>query len=1077
MAVKFLDKTGLDYFLGKIKAWCNNTFAAITHNQASNTINVMTGYSKPSSGSAITTSDSLNNAIGKLEAKVDAVDDSNYVHLTGDETVAGTKTFSSTITGSVSGNAGTATQFSANTTVALTGDATGTSAGSKKGWSVPVTLSNSGVTAGSYGPSDNATPGYGTTFNVPYITVDAKGRVTAAATHTVKIPASDDTNNKVSQTVSTENLELPLLAKDSNATSTVTSGSKFAAAVKLNPSTGTITATKFKGGIEGNADTATKTKGVFLVIPNETAQTATLTATVEGITEYFPGLTVALRMPFASAASSTLNINSLGAKPIYYNNNTVNANYYPANSVVILVYETTTASTGCWKMAYSYDSNTNNATAQNISTANDTYPILIGSTANATANIGNKATYFCKDVKINPSTGIVSANGFSGPLAGNVTGNVSGSSGSCTGNAGSATKLATTRAINGTNFDGSAAITTANWGTARNISISDSDGTNTGTAVSVNGSGNVTLKLPATIKASITGNCSGSSGSCTGNAATATKLATARDINISDADGTNTGTKISFNGTANGTIKLPATIKASITGNCSGSSGSCTGNAATATTLKTARKINGVSFNGSADITVADSTKVAKAGDTMTGNLTVPTVIVSGSFVKQHPSITKGTNPSATQYWTLTFGDKNGSNYSNNCLGMLETSITSAGVVSTYIRAMKNTAANSSNCQISCIYDTANNTAYTAAPTPATADNSTKIATTAFVKAQNYITSSSNITGTSANVTGTVAIANGGTGATTRLNAVKSLTNENVGTGATYFLTITNSWGKAGYTSAADARTVLAMKGATSSAAGTAGVVPAPPTSGYNTKYLRADGTWQVPPDNNTVYTHPTTSGNKHIPSGGKSGQILRWSADGTAAWGADNNTTYSVATQSANGLMSDADKKKLDGIAAGADSIPVGTIIYYTNKTVPANFLICNGGAVSRTTYATLFGIIGTTFGAGNGSSTFNVPNLIDRFPQGNATPGTVKAAGLPNIVASVNGVIFSDYHNSGAFSTANPPGDFEGSSGNVAYQNPGGFYRQQLNFSAKSSNSIYGNSSTVQPPALTLVPCIRYA
>ena len=53
-----------------------------------------------------------------------------------------------------------------------------------------------------------------------------------------------------------------------------------------------------------------------------------------------------------------------------------------------------------------------------------------------------------------------------------------------------------------------------------------------------------------------------------------------------------------------------------------------------------------------------------------------------------------------------------------------------------------------------------------------------------------------------------------------------------------------------------------------------------------------------------TVYTHPTTSGNKHIPSGGSSGQILRWSADGTAAWGADNNTTYSVATTSDLGLV-----------------------------------------------------------------------------------------------------------------------------------------------------------------------------
>ena len=54
-----------------------------------------------------------------------------------------------------------------------------------------------------------------------------------------------------------------------------------------------------------------------------------------------------------------------------------------------------------------------------------------------------------------------------------------------------------------------------------------------------------------------------------------------------------------------------------------------------------------------------------------------------------------------------------------------------------------------------------------------------------------------------------------------------------------------------------------------------------------------------------TVYSHPTTSGNKHIPSGGSSGQILRWSADGTAVWGADNNTTYSDmkgATTSAAG-------------------------------------------------------------------------------------------------------------------------------------------------------------------------------
>lgn len=66
-------------------------------------------------------------------------------------------------------------------------------------------------------------------------------------------------------------------------------------------------------------------------------------------------------------------------------------------------------------------------------------------------------------------------------------------------------------------------------------------------------------------------------------------------------------------------------------------------------------------------------------------------------------------------------------------------------------------------------------------------------------------------------------------------------------------------------------------------------------------------------------YSHPTTSGNKHIPAGGAAGKILGWASDGTAQWVDDTNTTYSAATQSANGLMSAADKKKLDGFGAAS--------------------------------------------------------------------------------------------------------------------------------------------------------------
>ena len=103
-----------------------------------------------------------------------------------------------------------------------------------------------------------------------------------------------------------------------------------------------------------------------------------------------------------------------------------------------------------------------------------------------------------------------------------------------------------------------------------------------------------------------------------------------------------------------------------------------------------------------------------------------------------------------------------------------------------------------------------------------------------------------------------------------------------------------------------------------------------------------------TPPTTNTVYTHPTTSGNKHIPSGGSSGQILRWSADGTAVWGNDNNTTYSAATTSSNGLMTSTMVSKLDSIAEGANKTTVDSSLSTTstnpvqNKVITAEFDKC---------------------------------------------------------------------------------------------------------------------------------------
>lgn len=64
--------------------------------------------------------------------------------------------------------------------------------------------------------------------------------------------------------------------------------------------------------------------------------------------------------------------------------------------------------------------------------------------------------------------------------------------------------------------------------------------------------------------------------------------------------------------------------------------------------------------------------------------------------------------------------------------------------------------------------------------------------------------------------------------------------------------------------------------------------------------------------------------------------------------------------------------------------SEPAGIVMPFAGTVAPQGYLLCDGSAVSRTTYATLFGVIGTTFGAGDGSSTFNLPDLSGRVPLG---------------------------------------------------------------------------------------------
>jgi microcystin-dependent protein len=115
-------------------------------------------------------------------------------------------------------------------------------------------------------------------------------------------------------------------------------------------------------------------------------------------------------------------------------------------------------------------------------------------------------------------------------------------------------------------------------------------------------------------------------------------------------------------------------------------------------------------------------------------------------------------------------------------------------------------------------------------------------------------------------------------------------------------------------------------------------------------------------------------------------------------------------------------------GGGGGGDTIPPGVTVPYGGSAAPPGWLLCQGQAVSRTTYADLFAAVGTRFGAGDGASTFNVPNMVDRFPvgaggkyapgsSGGAETVTLTVAMLPVHTHTIN-------HDHGAFNTASTGG-----------------------------------------------------
>ena len=196
--------------------------------------------------------------------------------------------------------------------------------------------------------------------------------------------------------------------------------------------------------------------------------------------------------------------------------------------------------------------------------------------------------------------------------------------------------------------------------------------------------------------------------------------------------------------------------------------------------------------------------------------------------------------------------------------------------------------------------------------------------------------------------------------------------------------------------------------------------------------------------------------------------------SDGT---GSNNNGISFQNSSSTELLVIEGD----GSIQAGAGRIsdktgflsPVGSLIMYAGSSAPTGWLLCNGAAISRSTYADLYTAIGTAYGAGDGSSTFTLPDLRGRMPLGLDNMGGASANTVTNAQAdALNGKAGTETH---ALSSAEMPTHTIYSSSNMqGIGTTAGQYSLvgSINTTTIGSGTAHNN----MPPYLALNYIIKY-
>ncbi len=187
-------------------------------------------------------------------------------------------------------------------------------------------------------------------------------------------------------------------------------------------------------------------------------------------------------------------------------------------------------------------------------------------------------------------------------------------------------------------------------------------------------------------------------------------------------------------------------------------------------------------------------------------------------------------------------------------------------------------------------------------------------------------------------------------------------------------------------------------------------------------------------------------SENMRIQNGGNVGIGFSSPSEKLDVNGKTKTTTLQVTTGATNGYF-------LQGDATGnatwqPGNNPVGIISPYGGASAPAGWLLCDGSAVNRTTYAALFAVLGTTYGAGDGSTTFNLPDMQGRVPIGAGT-GTYKSAGIA--------------HSNGASLTVRTIGEYDGAeypSGIPQTNNPAGTEEPAGAYFTEAESAFYATT-----------------